>query len=92
LNELLEKTIKEGASDLHLTVGVPPVIRVNGELIHITSDALIPLDTEKYVKDILNEKEYEEYKSKLKPIIKKLVKKIDNLETLKESPVMPTML
>ncbi len=32
LHELLEKTIALGASDLHLTVATPPVVRVNGEL------------------------------------------------------------
>jgi twitching motility protein PilT len=32
MNELLEKMIELGASDLHLTVGVPPMARVHGEL------------------------------------------------------------
>lgn len=50
----------QNASDLHLTVGVPPVIRVNGELKQIGSEKLQPIDTEKYAKEILNEA-YEEY-------------------------------
>jgi twitching motility protein PilT len=64
LNELLQITIKKEASDLHLTVGVPPIIRVNGELLHIDSNKLVPLDTELYVKDILDKKGYEEYIAK----------------------------
>ena len=32
INDLLIVAVKEGASDLHLTAGIPPVIRVNGEL------------------------------------------------------------
>lgn len=32
LKELLKRTIEAGASDLHLVVGYPPYIRVNGEL------------------------------------------------------------
>ena len=32
INDLLIVAVKEGASDLHLTAGLPPVIRVNGEL------------------------------------------------------------
>jgi twitching motility protein PilT len=32
MNDLLEKMIELGASDLHLTVGVPPMARVHGEL------------------------------------------------------------
>ncbi|NLM35059.1 MAG: type IV pili twitching motility protein PilT, partial [Clostridiales bacterium] len=31
-NELLELTLDSGASDLHLTVGVPPIMRINGKL------------------------------------------------------------
>lgn len=32
IDELLEHVIKQGASDLHLTVGTPPVIRLHGQL------------------------------------------------------------
>lgn len=35
LQELLRKTIEMKASDLHLTVGLPPTIRYNGKLIHL---------------------------------------------------------
>jgi len=60
LKDLLETTMKENASDLHLTVGVPPVIRVNGELKQIKSEKLQPIDTENYAKEILGEI-YEKY-------------------------------
>lgn len=33
LNELIDITIKEGASDLHLSAGYPPTVRVSGMLI-----------------------------------------------------------
>jgi twitching motility protein PilT len=61
LNELLEITVKEGASDLHLTVGVPPVIRVNGELVKINTEMLLPEDTKKYTRQILNEENLKTY-------------------------------
>jgi twitching motility protein PilT len=32
LDDLLDKVVRLGASDLHLTVGAPPVVRVQGEL------------------------------------------------------------
>jgi twitching motility protein PilT len=32
INELLKKAVDEKASDIHLTVGVPPMIRVHGQL------------------------------------------------------------
>lgn len=60
LTSLLETTMTQNASDLHLTVGVPPVIRVNGELRQIGSEKLQPIDTENYAKEILNEA-YESY-------------------------------
>jgi twitching motility protein PilT len=60
LKELLEITIKQNASDLHLTVGVPPTIRINGELSTISSEKLQPIDTERYSREIL-EDQYDEY-------------------------------
>lgn len=62
LNELLELTINQKASDLHLTVGVPPTIRINGRLKTLDYDKVTPKDTENYAKEILKDpKEYEEY-------------------------------
>jgi twitching motility protein PilT len=60
LNELLERTVKEGASDLHLTVGIPPTIRVNGELVQLNYSKITPNVTEDFSKEILKE-DYEEY-------------------------------
>jgi twitching motility protein PilT len=62
LNELLEMTISSKASDLHLTVGVAPVIRVNGSLEGIKGGKLTPVETEKYAREILGDR-YEEYNS-----------------------------
>lgn len=63
LNELLKLTLDNKASDLHITVGVPPVIRVNGELNAIDEDKLLPVDTEKYVRELLQSK-FDEYAEK----------------------------
>ncbi|AOZ75466.1 type IV pili twitching motility protein PilT [Clostridium pasteurianum DSM 525 = ATCC 6013] len=60
LNELLKLTLDNKASDLHITVGVPPVIRVNGELNPIDEDKLFPQDTEKYARELLQSK-FNEY-------------------------------
>jgi twitching motility protein PilT len=45
---------------LHLTVGAPPVIRVNGELKKLGSEKLQPADTERFSREILG-KDYERY-------------------------------
>lgn len=60
LKELLKKTMEKNASDLHLTVGEPPVIRVNGELKKLGSEKLQPADTERFSREILG-KDYERY-------------------------------
>jgi twitching motility protein PilT len=60
LTELLEITIKENASDLHLTVGVAPVIRVNGHLITVYGNKLTPVETERYTREILGDM-YEQF-------------------------------
>ena len=59
LNELLGATIKNNASDLHLIVGVQPVIRINGQLIKLDENKLNPEDIESFAKKILgNDFEY----------------------------------
>lgn len=44
VNELLQKAAEMKASDLHLTVGVPPKVRVYGELISLDGPKLTPSD------------------------------------------------
>lgn len=60
LNELLKLTVEKNASDLHLTVGAKPTLRVNGKLCPVGDNVLEVIDTEKYAKEILKEK-YNDY-------------------------------
>ncbi|MEW6244726.1 MAG: type IV pilus twitching motility protein PilT [Bacillota bacterium] len=46
LNEILTRTVKMGGSDLHLTAGLPPVVRVHGELRRMDLPRLSPADIE----------------------------------------------
>ncbi len=57
LRQLLEEMVKADASDLHLTVGSPPVIRVDGKLVKMAYDVLTPDDTKKLAYSIMNEKQ-----------------------------------
>jgi len=52
--ELLKVAINMNASDLHITVGVPPIVRVNGRLEKIGEDILLPVHTLEYVKEMLD--------------------------------------
>jgi len=57
LRELLEQMIKMNASDLHLTVGSPPVVRVDGKLQRLNYDFLTSEQTKKLSYSMLNEKQ-----------------------------------
>ena len=57
LRELLEQMVKMGASDLHLTVGAPPVVRVDGKLQRLSYDLLTSEQTKKLCYSMLNEKQ-----------------------------------
>ncbi|QIB26475.1 type IV pilus twitching motility protein PilT [Caloranaerobacter azorensis] len=58
--ELLKKTIELGASDLHITVGYPPVMRINGELIKHGEETLTPEENIDLVKQILDEDKFKQ--------------------------------
>ena len=53
--DLLQLVIDEKASDLHLPVGSPPVLRIHGNLTPLETDPLVPEDTERLMKSITSE-------------------------------------
>jgi len=55
--ELLQCVVQENASDLHITVGIPPTMRVNGHLIKIGDRLLMPPDTEDLAMQILTKEQ-----------------------------------
>lgn len=58
IRELFAETIRRNASDLHLLVGFPPMLRVNGQLFPVPNlRPLTPNDTEKLVHATLNEEQ-----------------------------------
>lgn len=62
--ELLSFVVKNKASDLHLSAGVPPMIRVQGEIRRINLPAMEHKDVHDMVYDIMNDsqrKHYEEH-------------------------------
>jgi twitching motility protein PilT len=61
LREALEELVRRGGSDLHLKVGRPPVIRVNGDL-HDTSLAVLrPEDIKRCSEQTLSPKQRESF-------------------------------
>src|SRR5690606_31851389 len=62
--QLLAFAVKNNASDLHLSAGVPPMIRVDGDMKRINMPALTHKEVHSMVYDIMNDKQrkaYEEY-------------------------------
>lgn len=60
IEPLLEYVVKQDGSDLHLTVGVPPTVRVDGVLKPIPSlPALTPTDIEKLIFSIVDDAQKE---------------------------------
>jgi len=55
LYELLQLMAERGASDLHITTGSPPQLRINGKLTPIGSTALAASDTKQMCYSILTE-------------------------------------
>lgn len=56
IRPLLETVIKEGGSDLHLSPGSNPIIRVSGSLVPLVQQSVLtPADTEAMLKEILPE-------------------------------------
>ena len=45
IEEILRAAKEAGASDVHLTVGIPPKMRVNGNLITMDYPRMLPADT-----------------------------------------------
>ncbi|OIQ89146.1 twitching mobility protein [mine drainage metagenome] len=61
ITELLAFTQQTKASDLHLSSGVPPVLRVNGELKPIKSPPLTPDQIKAMLYDIMSEAQRTDY-------------------------------
>lgn len=68
MKELIDHLLRAGfelkASDIHLTVGVPPIMRINGELKRYGKDILKPGDTEGMAKAIIPDNMWAKFKEK----------------------------
>jgi len=61
LRELLEILLEKKGSDLHLSVGTPPQIRVDGRLISLDMDVLTPETTKKLAYSMMSEKQKQRF-------------------------------
>ncbi|WP_417226790.1 type IV pilus twitching motility protein PilT [Amphritea sp.] len=64
ITELLSFTVQQGASDLHITAGMPPVIRVDGEVRRIKLPSLEHKQVHTLIYDIMNDKQRKDYEER----------------------------
>ncbi len=55
ITEMLKLTVEYSASDLHIVVGRPPVIRVDGNIVNLDHPPLTPADTRRLIYGILTD-------------------------------------
>ncbi len=65
ITELLEFSIKHNASDLHLSAGISPMIRVDGDVRKINIPALEHKEVHSLIYDIMNDKQRKDFEEKL---------------------------
>lgn len=61
IDELLRLTVQSGASDLHLSVNLPPMIRKDGRLVPLPYDQAVERDTQRIVYDVLNNEQIQKF-------------------------------
>ncbi|MEG1848281.1 MAG: type IV pilus twitching motility protein PilT [Lachnospiraceae bacterium] len=59
IDEILKIAKEAKASDVHITVGIPPKMRVNGSLIAMELQRMLPPDTKALVESIMTPTQYE---------------------------------
>ena len=64
IDNILRAAMEFKASDIHLTVGVPPIFRINGDIKRYGKEMLLPADTEAIAKQIIPENLYNQFKEK----------------------------
>lgn len=57
ISDLLKNIINQKASDLHITVGVPPMMRIDGKLVSYGEDKLMSQDIQKFIDEIVGERQ-----------------------------------
>jgi len=57
MDQLLRLIVERHASDLHLTVGIPPQLRIGGQLVYVEGEPLTPVQVQNLAYGLLNEEQ-----------------------------------
>jgi len=63
IDELLHLVVTKGASDLHIAVGLPPVLRVDGKLAQANYEQFTPQTSQRMTYDILTDEQIQKFES-----------------------------
>lgn len=64
IEEILREAKLAGASDVHITVGIPPKMRVNGKLLTMNYPRMLPADTLEIVLEVMNPSQRERFEER----------------------------
>jgi twitching motility protein PilT len=65
LNKILSLAIQKNASDIHLTPGQPPILRIHGRLTHSEANPLTPKEVKNLIYGFLEEHQIERFEKEL---------------------------
>ena len=65
ITELLAFTAQQNASDLHLSAGLPPMIRVDGDIRRINVPSMDHAQVQSLIYDIMNDQQRRNYEDQL---------------------------
>jgi twitching motility protein PilT len=63
MDDLLREVVQRGASDLHITVGAPPIFRVDGELRPGRYERFTQLHTQRLLYDIMTDEQIQKFEA-----------------------------
>src|SRR3979409_386711 len=63
IHELLELLVKQKGSDLFISAGFPPAIKVDGRIQPVSKSGLTPQHTMELVRSVMNDKQAAEFES-----------------------------
>jgi twitching motility protein PilT len=64
LHQLLKTMIEKGASDMHITTGTPPLLRIDGSVVPLKLAPLGPVETKQLCFSVLTEEQRAEFEKK----------------------------
>ncbi|WP_457624695.1 type IV pilus twitching motility protein PilT [Persephonella sp.] len=65
IDEIARIALEKNASDIHITAGAPPTIRIDGKMVYLAEyPVMYPKDTQKFIYSIMNEKQKRVFEDK----------------------------